>query len=269
MQNGVAFAAPLLFKGYVKINVIYENERINEINDSLRLIEKKDSLTFGTDAYLLSAFLPRKQRAVYAELGCGSGVISLLALNRKKCAHVYGIEVQSEIADIAKRNAELNGLEGSFTVISSDLRSVSSCALCGEVDVVFSNPPYMKSDSGKANQNDFKNISRHEIFGGIDDFCACAGRILKHGGLFCVVYRPDRMIDLISALRNNNLEPKRLVFVHSTQNTPPSILLVQAKKGAKSGLVIDKPLIIYKNGTTEYTDELKKIYESCEMENLQ
>ncbi len=247
---------------------LYENERINEINDDIKLIEKKDSLTFGTDAYLLSASLPKKSNATYVELGCGSGVVSLLALNRKKCAHVYGIEVQEQIASVAKRNAELNGLQDELSVLCNDLRNVKAQDLGGEVDVVFSNPPYMKNDSGKANQNDFKNISRHEIFGSIDDFCACASRILKHGGLFYVVYRPDRMIDLISALRNNNLEPKKLVFVHSNSNTPPSILLVQAKKGAKSGLVISSPLVIYKSGTQEYTDELKKIYDSCEMENF-
>lgn len=253
----------------MKINVIYENERINKINDDLKLIEKKDSLTFGTDAYLLSAILPKRQKASYAELGCGSGVVSLLALNRKKCAHVYGIEVQDELAELAKRNAELNGLSDCFSVISSDLRKINSATLGKEVDVVFSNPPYMKSDSGKANKNDFKNISRHEIFGGIDDFCACASRILKHGGSFYVVYRPDRMIDLISSLRSNNLEPKRLLFVHPSTDTPPSILLIQAKKGGKSGLVIEKPLIMLENGTNEYTAELKKIYDSCEMENFQ
>ncbi len=247
---------------------LYENERINEINDDIKLIEKKEGLTFGTDAYLLSAILPKRQNNIYAELGCGTGVVSLLALNRKKCAHVYGIEVQSEIAEVAKRNTELNCLSDKLTIISSDLREVKATTLGCEVDVVFSNPPYMKADSGKANENDFKNISRHEIFGGIDDFCACASRILKHGGAFYVVYRPDRMIDLLSALRNNNLEPKRMVFVHSNLHTPPSILLVQAKKGAKSGLVIDRPLVMFKDGTSTYTDELKKIYDSCEMENF-
>lgn len=247
---------------------IYENERINEINDSLRLIEKKDSLTFGTDAYLLSAALPKRQRHIGIELGCGSGVISLLALNRKKCAHVYGIEVQEEIAGVAKRNAELNGMEECFTVIGKDLRSVKASDIGTEADVVFSNPPYMKADSGKANGNDFKNISRHEVFGQIEDFCACASRLLKHGGSFYVVYRPDRMIDLFCALRSNGLEPKKVLYIHTNSSTPPSLLIVQAKKGAKSGIVISKPLIMFNEGTNEYTDTVKKIYDGCEMEDF-
>ena len=250
----------------IKSDMIFNDERINEINENLRLIEKKDSLTFGTDAYLLSAFLSKKSNAIGIELGCGSGVISLLALSRKKCAHVYGIEVQEAIADVSRRNGELNGFSKEFTVINKDLRDVKLSDIGKEVDFIFSNPPYMKTSSGKSNINDQKNISRHEVFGDIEDFCRCASRLLKHGGDFYVVYRPDRLIDLISALRNNNLEPKNITFVYSNSATPPSILLLQAKKGAKSGLTIAKPLVMYKDNTTEYTDELKKIYESCEME---
>lgn len=247
---------------------LYENERINEINENLRLIEKKNSLTFGTDAYLLSAYLPKRQKLIGAELGCGIGVISLLALTKKKCQYVYGIEVQEDIAAVARRNIELNALGKSFSVINKDLRDVTVSDVKSEVDFVFSNPPYMKVDSGKANENDFKNISRHEVCGEIDDFCKCASKLLKHGGSLYMVYRPDRMIDLIFAMRNNNIEPKRLTFIHSNTHTPPSLLLIQGKKGGKSGLKIDKPIYIYKNGTTEYTEEFSKIYENCEIEDI-
>lgn len=245
--------------------ILNENERINEINENLRLIEDKNSLTFGTDAYLLSAFLQERPSKVGVELGCGSGVISLLALSKKKLRHVYGIEVQKEIADIAKRNGELNGFNKSFNVISKDLRNVKCDDTNGEVDFVFSNPPYMKADSGKLNQNEHKNVSRHEIFGDIGDFCACAKRLLKHGGDFLLVYRPDRMADLIYALKSNNLEPKRLTFVSANSHTPPSILLISSKKGGKSGMVIDKPIYIYKDGTSEYTEEFESIYKNCQI----
>lgn len=245
---------------------IKENERINTINDNLRLIENKDSLTFGTDAFLLSAYLPKRTKAVGVELGVGSGVISMLALSREKCQRVYGFEVQSSIYDIAKRNAELNGLDSKFILQNKDLRSVTALDTQGEVDFVFSNPPYMKADSGKLNENESKNASRHEIFGEINDFCACAKRLLKHGGSFYVVYRPDRMIDLICALRANGLEPKRLTFIHTNTHTPPSLLLISAKLGGKSGLIIDKPVYIYRDGACEYTEQYSKIYERCSFE---
>ncbi len=242
------------------------NERINIINENLRLIENKNSLTFGTDAYLLSSYLPKRAKAVGAELGVGSGVISLLALTKGKCHHVYGFEVQNEIAGIAKRNAELNGLKDKFTVINKDLRAAAITDTMGEVDFVFSNPPYMKADSGKLNENENKNASRHEIFGEINDFCACAKKLLKYGGNFYIVYRPDRLIDLIYALRSNNLEPKKITFIHANSHTPPSLLLISAKLGGKSGLTIDKPIYIYKDGTTEYTEQFNRIYENCSFE---
>lgn len=245
--------------------ILKENERINEINESLRLIEKSDSLTFGTDAYLLSAYLKKRTKGRGVELGCGSGVISLLALTKGKAKEIIGIEVQEIIADIATRNGELNQLSECFRVISKDLREVNSTDIDGEVDFVFSNPPYMKSDSGKLNQCLEKNISRHEIFGDIGDFCACAKRLLKHGGDFYVVYRPDRLPDLIYALKSNNLEPKRFTFIHANSATPPSLLLISAKLGGKSGLVVDKPVYIYKNGSTEYTDEFEEIYKNCQI----
>ena len=124
----------------------------------------------------------------------------------------------------------------------------------------------MKAHSGKLNENINKNISRHEIFGEINDFCACAKKLLKHGGCFYVVYRPDRLIDLVYALRNNNLEPKRLTFIHTNSHTSPSLLLICAKLGGKSGLSIDKPVYIYKDGTTEYTEQYKRIYDTCSFE---
>lgn len=245
-----------------------DNERVNIINENLRLIENKESLTFGTDAFLLAAYLPKKSSSVCVELGVGSGVISLLALTKKKCRHVYGFEVQESIADIAKRNAELNEMSKTFTVINKDLRQACVLDTEKEVDTVFSNPPYMKRDSGRQNENENKNASRHEIFGEINDFCACAKKLLKHGGNFYAVYRPDRMVDLICALRNNNLEPKRITFIHANSHTPPSLLLISAKLGGNAGLVIDSPVYIYKDGSSEYTEQYQKIYDTCSFEDL-
>ena len=244
--------------------MLKDNERINIINEDLQLIENKDSLTFGTDAYFLSAFLPRHAKHIGVELGVGSGVISLLALTKKKCAHVYGFEVQEDISDIAKRNAELNGLDTKFTVINKDLRNVTPIDTNGEVDFVFSNPPYMKVDSGKRNGHDEKFIARHEVCGDIGDFCAAAKRLLKHGGYFYCVWRPDRLTDLICSMRENALEPKEMCFVHANTKSAPSVVLVKAKKGAAAGVSVIEPLFLnLDNDAKTLTERAKKIYEEC------
>lgn len=239
--------------------MIEKDEILTPINEGLSLIQKKDGLTFGSDAYLLAAFVRKQSRALACDLGSGTGVIPLLLLARNKVASVAAYEVQPDFAGLISRNAELNGFTDRLTARSADLRELFAEDL-GRFDVVTSNPPYMKT-SGKKSESDRRNIARHEVCGGIEDFCAAAYRLLRHGGLFYVVYRPDRLCDLLSSLRGARLEPKRITLVHSRAELPPCLVLCEAKKGAAPGVFVTPPLIMYKRGS-EYTDALSGIYET-------
>ena len=186
--------------------------------------------------------------------------ISMLLLTREKLRSTVAIEVQKEYAELTLRNAELNGLTERLSAFCSDVRDYRPDR---EFDITYTNPPYMKSGDGKANESDKKNIARHEIFGNIDDFCKSARRMLKFGGTFAVVYRPDRMIDLLSSMRNHSLEPKRMTFVHADTDSEPSMLLVEGKAGGKSSLLVTNPLIIYRDKDhKEYTDDMNYIMEN-------
>ena len=237
---------------------IYENERIDEVNDSLSLIQKTDGLTFGTDALLLAGYVAGKFKSG-AELGGGSGIISMLLLSREKVGNINAYEIQSEYADLISRNAEYNNLSDRLTSICLDVRDIPPSETC---DLVFTNPPYMKADSGLSNRKDVKNIARHEVFGGISDFCLAARRALKFGGAFYAVYRPDRLTDIIFAMREASLEPKRITFVHADKDSEASIVLIEAKRGGRSGMLLTKPLIIYKDRShKEYTSDMSYIME--------
>ncbi len=236
------------------------DETTTEINDGLRLIQKQDGLTFGTDAYLLSAYVRRQTRAKLADLGSGTGIIPLLLLARKKIASAAAIELQPDFSDLIARNASLNGLDETLRPICADVRELTPEMLGGTVDIVVSNPPYMKA-SGKANESERKNLARHEIAGGIGDFCDTAGRILKHGGLFYTVWRPDRLCDLTNALCAAKLEPKRMTFVYARSELAPCLVLCESKKGASSGMYVTPPLIMYREGSI-YTEALTRIYET-------
>ena len=246
---------------------IREDEKLEKVNSDICLIRKKNGLTFGTDAYLLAAYIPSRPRATVVELGGGTGIISLLLLSTKKCHRATAVEVQSEYCDLMKRNAEIGGFDG-FTPHLADVRDLPDEALPSEyADIVFSNPPYMKADSGKRNDYDEKFIARHEVYGGIDDFCAAAERLLKYGGNFYCVYRPDRLIDMIASLRAHRLEPKKMTFVHADQGAEPSIVLVEAKKGAASSLILTKPLLLHPESTDgknrALSADAERIYETC------
>ena len=241
--------------------ILHEGEHIDEVNDNLSLIQRDYGLKLGTDALLLASYIKKMPRARAIEFGGGSGIISLLCAQRQKLKEILCVEVQKEFADIISRNISLNGLQDKITAVCADIRDVANYG-DGEYDVIFTNPPYMISNGGYMNTHDEKTIARHEIFGGIGDFCQAATKKLKYGGLFYCVYRPDRMVELISELRKNGIEPKKITFVHANTESEPSMLLMEAKKGARCGCIVSKPLFIYKDTTnTEYTVETKEIYE--------
>ena len=235
---------------------LYENERLDEVNDKLRLIQKTDGLTFGTDALLLAGYIRGGYR-LGCELGGGGGIISMLLLSREKLNKTDCVEVQAEYAELIKRNAELNSLSDRLAAIHSDIRELPPRA---EYDIVYTNPPYMKADSGYSNTKGKKNIARHEVLGTIDDFCRVSSKILKFGGTFAVVYRPDRLCDLISSMRAWHLEPKRMTFVHARADSEPSMVLIEARLGGGVGAMITKPLIIYSG--ENYSSDMNYIMEN-------
>lgn len=250
------------------------NQNINsiKINDDLVLSQSEKGLTFGTDAYLLAAFMKGGARKVAADLGSGTGVISLLCQSRDKFKHVYAVEIQQIFASIIEKNIADNTLGEKMSVICSDLRDVKAASIGGEIDCVFSNPPYMKADSGKRNEHDEKFIARHEVHGNITDFCACASRLLKHGGKFYTVWRPDRLTDLLCALRENKLEPKVIIFVHAYPSAPPSMILTEAVKGGASGNKLYSPLYlsdsIEDSKSSILSKDAQNIYDTCSFEDF-
>lgn len=246
---------------------LFDGERLDDVNEKIRLISKTDGLTFGTDAFLLASFLRAKPRGRACELGAGTGIISLLLASRERVSHIYAAEVQEDFAALAERNVRLNGLEDKITVIHADVRKLRASDVGGELDVVFTNPPYMRTDSGKRNESDRKYIARHEVLGGISDFCASAKRLLKHGGIFYCVWRPDRLSELMGAMRDNMLEPKTMIFVHADVESEPSMVLVSAIKGGAPSVRILPPLILHSadsrgEKSRKMSDKATKIYDT-------
>ena len=234
-------------------------ERVDVVNDKLNLIQNSEGLTFGTDALLLAGYINGSYGKA-CELGGGTGIISMLLLTRSKAKSAVAIEIQEEYAELVKRNAEFNSLSDRLESVCSDVREYKPGY---EFDLVFTNPPYMKTDTGRANLSSKKNIARHEVFGGINDFCRAGARLLKYGGTFAAVYRTDRLCDLMTAMRECGIEAKRMTLVHADTESQPSIVLIEGKRGGKCGLKLTRPLYIYKDKThTEYSEDMNYIMES-------
>ena len=246
--------------------VTESNERKDYVNENITLVQKKDGLTFGTDAYLLYAYLRKNSNGLAADLGAGTGIISLLAAAKGKFSQIYAFEIQESFASLIERNVSENGFSDKIKTLCTPVQNIGS-ELFGRFDCVFSNPPYMKKGSGFLNEKSEKYIARHEVCGDINDFCSAAAKLLKYSGSFYVVWRPDRLTDLFDAMRSSKIEPKRITVVYPDAKSRPSLVLVEGKRGGSSGLFFTKPLIMHPDASAKplvYTEELTYIYENGE-----
>ena len=249
-----------------------EDERFDVVNEQIRLIQKKNGLTFGTDAFLLAAFIKNAPKIHMVDLGSGTGILPLLLLAKGKIKSATAVEVQPSFADLVARNAALNNFGDKITPLCADVREIRPETIGGEVGLVISNPPYMKCTSGKRNESDEKYIARHEVCGNIADFSACAARLLKHGGKFVCVWRPDRLTDLLLAMHDHRLEPKRMTFVHADVDSEPCSVLIEAIKGGSPSVRVSKPLILYEarregEKVRRLTAQAQKIYDTCSFDD--
>jgi len=242
LENSVALSEKESLKSEQKSNFEeydFSNEDIYEkspINEKVVLLERKNGFRMGTDSVLLSKFVNVLRNEKGVDLGTGSGVIPLLLLSENKGKHIHGIEIQKSLYSLAVHNAKKNGFENSFTPINGDIRNIKSLYPMESADFVTLNPPYFKKGSGKESEVGEKLIARHEMNGIIDDFCRAASYCLKFGGKFFAVFRADRLIELICAMKNNNIEPKHIEFIYKKGNA--ETVLIQGTKGAKSGLIV-------------------------------
>lgn len=227
--------------------------------DGPRLIRDPDVFTLGTDAVLLSNFASGKRIKRLLDLGTGSGIIPLLLAWNREYISAIGIELQEKAAQLAQENMELNGLNDRISIIAADLRQWREPKLSGNFDLVVSNPPYFPVASGKVTDNPYIAIAREERMCTLEDICKTAAYYTKWGGSFCMVHRPERLAEAIYLLSSNGLEPKRLRLVHSQPQAAPSLILIEAKRGASPGLAIAPPLVLY-NSDGGDSDEIRAIY---------
>ncbi|MDR1703904.1 MAG: VOC family protein [Clostridiales bacterium] len=224
----------------------------------LRVLQKKAGYRFGMDAVLLAAFARIKPGYSVVDLCAGCGVLSFLMYGRQPLGLYTGVEIQQGLAEMAARSVVMNNLEGHISIVHGDIRD-KTLLEAGRYDAVTANPPYLPDSSGISGSSEEKALARHEIACDIGGVCGAAFRLLKAGGVFFMVHRTARLIDVLCALRENRLEPKVLRFVHSFRESPPNLFLVEARKSAAPGMKPIPPLVIYERQGV-YTEEVSEIY---------
>lgn len=242
-----------------------ENERVDDLEfKNLKIIQDSSGFCFGIDAVLLSDFAKNIKKDVKVlDLGTGTGIISILLCGKTNLSKIIGVEVQKDVADMASRSSILNNLQEKFEVINENIKDLDKIYPKNSFDVIVTNPPYKKENTGLTNENEKKLISRHEVLANLEDYIEVSNKMLKDKGEFYMVHRPERLVDILSYMRKYKIEPKELRFVCSHYNEPPKLVLVKGIKNARPFLKIEKNLYIYKDDGN-YTDEIYKIYNKKE-----
>ncbi len=233
--------------------------RIEPLGNGRKILVSK-SHGFGTDAFLLASFASPSARENAVDLGTGCGIIPTLWLGAGTVRTVLGIEISQEACSLAQRTINANGDELRFEVMCMDMRQlVGSDVERERFDMVCCNPPYFTEKSGYVSPDPERARARTCTDCDVDDVCVAARYLLRWGGRLCMCCRPERLCDVIYAMRQSGIEPKKLRFCQQRPDKSPWLALIEGKRGGKPALEILPPLIML-NENGQSSDEVEAIY---------
>lgn len=235
-------------------------EVVNDIlgYENVKIVQNTDFFSFSLDSVVLGNYTNiRKNDKKIVDLCTGNAVVPIILFLRSN-KNIVGIEIQEKIYNLANKSILLNGFEDSINIINGDIKNIKENDF---YDLVTCNPPFFKiTDKNFHNLSLEKAIARHEIMIKLDEIIKIAYKILKTGGNFSIVYRPDRLIELLMLMKNNNIEPKSIKFIYDKIDKEAISVLVQGQKYGNTSLRVEKPLVIHNIDNT-YTEEYKLLIE--------
>ena len=235
-------------------------ERLDDLERSnCYIIQNPEKFCFGMDAVLLSGFTKVKKGETVRDMGTGTGILPILLQAKTEGKHFTGLEIQEESADMARRSVLYNNQQEYIDIVTGDIREASGLFGRAAYDVVVSNPPYMNQEKGIVNPHEPKAIARHEILCTLEDVIRESSIVLKPSGRMYMVHRPFRLSDIMETLLKYKMEPKRIRFVHPYSDRAPTMVLIEAVKGAGRWLNVEKPLVIY-DDEGGYSEEIRTVY---------
>ena len=228
-------------------------------NGLLCVKQQRTGYRFSIDAVILADHVRPREDERILELGTGCGIVLLMLAFRNPKAHYFGVEIQSDLYKLAAENVKRNQMQGCIRLFGQNMTKLKPGLIDGPVDMVISNPPYRKIDSGRINPNHQKAVARHEIKLTLSDLFSVVRRMLRTAGRFVAVYTAERTSEFMLEMKTAGIEPKYLRVVYSAWNTEAKLILIEGVKGARSGCKIGPPLVVYNDDGT-YTDEVAEMF---------
>jgi len=218
-----------------------EDENLEPLDHGMVILQKKDGFRFGEDAVMVSDFFKPTKNGKLLDIGTGTGIISLILSRDPKVDNITSVEIQEEMASMAKRSVEKNDLIEKIEVLNIDIKKLNRG---NTYDYIVSNPPYMKSSNGKVNLHSMKAISRHEVTLNLKELIDESRRLLKPGGSLTLIYRSERMVELLNNLSESGFYPKRIQNIFSENTKVSKLFMIEAIKGKNKGFEFLEPLYI-------------------------
>lgn len=222
-----------------------------------RIIQDKKFFSYGVDAILLSYFA--KPKGIVMDLGTGTGIIPLRIVDDPKVDMIYAVELQEIVAEMAGKSVYLNKLEHRIKVLNDDIKRLPEMFPKASMDTIISNPPYMKAGTALVNPEENHAISRHELACSLEDIIRVSSYLLKPLGKMYMVHRPNRLVDVLCAMRNEKIEPKLMSWVYPKPGKPSNLFLIEGVKDGKRDFKYGESIVVY-GEDGDYTDQIYTIY---------
>lgn len=227
--------------------------------NNMKIFQKKNGFRFSVDAVLIAKFFKPSKKGVVVDFGTGTGIIPLLISDNQRINKIYGVEIQKNIYEMAKKSVEINGCGDKIEIVNCDINNIEEIFSKDSVDYIISNPPYFSLNGGTLSKSETKKISRHESNIDMDTLIYKAKRILKSCGTISFIYKTERLQEIIVILNKYLFNIHRIRFVHTQEDKKASLVLIEAVKEKKKAIIIEPPMIIEKK-SGEYTDEYNEYY---------
>lgn len=231
---------------------------------NLKIYQRRDWFCFSLDSVLLANFVPIKLTTKkILELGSGNGIVPLI-LSLRTDKNIEGVEIQKDLYDLSEKSIKYNKLEDRIFIRNTDMKDLLfQKKIYNTYDLLLCNPPYfLDLDKSKKNDNIHKTIARHEIKVKLEDILLIANRLLKDGGVFSMINRTDRFLEILDLYKNNNIEPKKIRFIHKNKDSESNMVYIEGIKNGKPSLEIEAPFFVYnldKTESSEYSKLCKEV----------
>lgn len=229
---------------------IRPGERLDDLQlNGLELIQDPEKFCFGVDAVLLSDFVKVRPGENVLDLGTGNGIIPLLLSAKTQAAHITGLEIQEDIAEMARRSVSHNGLNDRIDIVEGDIKEAADIFKPAFFDVITTNPPYMLAEHGLRNPDDSRAIARHEVLCSLDDILRESMKLMQDKSRFYMIHRPFRLTEIMIKMNYYKIEPKRIRFVHPYIDKEPTMVLIEGVRGARPRVTVEPPVVLHTRET--------------------